>query len=145
MENLKKLSTEEILEELEHGNAIDRNTIEFIADKSEYLNSLACDITNHYGSYSKFATASDISPSHLNEFLNGKKQLGRDKLICICITLKYDIKKTRQILRCLGKTDLYCKNRRDFEILNGLQQGKSLDEINEILQKNGLNTLPDRN
>ena len=144
MDNQTKLSTEEILEELEHGNVIDLNTIDFIAEASEHLNNLACDIIKCYGSYSKFAVESDISSSHLNEFLNGKKQLSRDKLICICVTLKYDIKKTRHILRCIGKTDLYCKNRRDFEILNCLQQGKSLDEINEILQKNGLNALPDK-
>lgn len=144
MDNHPKLSTEEILEDLAHGNVIDVNAIDFVAETNEHLNTLACDIVKCYDSYSKFAIASDISPSHLNEFLNGKKQLSRDRLICICVNLKYDIKKTRHILRCVGKTDLYCKNRRDFEILNGLQQGKNLDELNEILQKNGLNILPDK-
>lgn len=142
MDNQASLSTEEILEELEHGHVIDINAIDFMPQKREYLNHLACDITKCYGSYSKFAIASDISHSHLNEFLNGKKQISRDKLICICVALKYDIKRTRHTLRCLGETDLYAKNRRDFEILNCIQQGKSLDETNEILQKNGLDLLP---
>ncbi|MDE7478990.1 MAG: helix-turn-helix domain-containing protein [Lachnospiraceae bacterium] len=143
MDKQTKLGTEEILKEIENGNTVNTNNIDFIK-RDEQLIQLSRKIMEEYGSYSKFATASDVSPSHLNEFLNGKKQLGRDKLICICIALKYTIKEARQALRCLGNTDLYSKNRRDFEILNCIQQGKSLDETNEILQKKKFETLSEK-
>lgn len=139
----EKLSTEEILKEIESGNIVDSEAVDFV-ERTEQLNQLSRKIIEEYGSFSKFAIACEMSPSHLNEFLNGKKQLSRNKLISICITLRYDIKTARQILRSLGDSDLYSRKRRDFEILNCIRQGKSLDETNEILMESGFDILDDR-
>ncbi len=98
----KKLSTEEILKEIENGNTIDTNAIDFVEPKAQ-LNQLSRAILDKFKSFSKFATACYISSSHLNEFLNGKKKFGRDKLIAICITLKYTIPETSQMLHRLGQ------------------------------------------
>lgn len=135
-----KLSTDEILKEIESGNTVDTDAIPFV-ERQEQLILLSRKIKEHYTSFDQCAHASIISPPHLNEFLNNKTQMSRDKLLCLCITLKCSIGETRQILRRLGSTDLYSKNRRDFEILNCIQQGKTLDETNEILEKNGLDIL----
>lgn len=143
MDNQTKLSTDEILKEFENGNTPNRESINFV-EQNEQLSQLYCKILEQYKSCSKFATASDLTPSQLNEFLNGKKGLGRNKLIGICITLNCTIQETRNILHRLGSTDLYSRNRRDFEILNCIQQGKSLDETNEILRKNGFTTLQEK-
>ena len=139
----KKLSTEEILKEIENGNTIDTNAIDFVEPKAQ-LNQLSRAILDKFKSFSKFATACYISSSHLNEFLNGKKKFGRDKLIAICITLKYTIPEPSQMLHRLGSTDLYSKNRRDFEILRCIKKGMTLDETNEHLLRNGLNDLYDK-
>lgn len=140
MDNQTKLSTEDILKELEKGNVVETNEIDFV-ERDAQLIQLSRNITEKYESYFQFATACGVSPSHLNDFLKNKKQFSRDKLISICIALGYDIKATRQTLHGLGNTDLYSRKRRDFEILSCIQQGKNLDETNEILQRNGLEPL----
>ena len=48
------------------------------------------------------------------------------------------------MLHRLGSTDLYSKNRRDFEILRCIKKGMTLDETNEHLLRNGLNDLYDK-
>ena len=83
----------------------------------------------------------DICPSHLHDFLKGKKNLSRDKLIIICIILKLSIQESRNILRRLIQADFYPKNERDFEIMCGIRQGKALDDINELLAQKGLTPL----
>lgn len=143
MEHQKSLSTDEILKDIENGNTPDMESIDFIEMK-EQLAELSRRIQEQYKSFSQFAAASEVSESLLNEFLNNKKRLGRNKLIGVCITLNCTIQETRDILHRLGSTDLYSRNRRDFEILNCIQQGKSLDETNEILYKNGFATLREK-
>ncbi|MDE7416638.1 MAG: hypothetical protein K2N44_10130 [Lachnospiraceae bacterium] len=143
MDNQNTLSTEEILEEIENGYTISTKEIDFVSRQGQ-LRQLHCRILEQYESCFQFATASDVSPSHLNEFLNGKKHLSRNKLIGICISLKCNVMETRNILHRLESMDLYSRNRRDFEILNCIKQGKTLDETNEILSKNGFADLRDR-
>lgn len=138
-----KLSTDEILSDFEDGITPDTEFIDFV-EQREQLTQLSCRILDQYKSYSKFADASEVSPSQLNEFLNGKKGLSRSKLIGICITLKYTIRETRDVLHRLGYPDLYSRNRRDFEILGCIKQGKSLDETNDILLNNGFDDLHDK-
>lgn len=143
MEGQNKLSTDQILKDFECGTTSDTKSVDFVEQK-EQLNQLSCRILEQYKSYSSFSTASDVSSSQLNEFLNGKKGLSRGRLIGICITLNYTIRETRDLLHRLGYADLYSRNRRDFEILDCIRQGKSLDETNEILWKNGFDDLRDR-
>lgn len=143
MDYQNKLSTDQILQDIENGNTPDTESVDFVEQK-EQLNQLSCRILEQYKSYSRFSTACDMSSSQLNEFLNGKKGLSRSKLIGICITLNYTIQETRDLLHRLGYPDLYSRNRRDFEILDCIKQGKSLDETNESLWKNGFDDLHDR-
>lgn len=135
-----KLSTDAILEQIEQGQDIGPECIDFI-EKKEVLEDLWQKILESYSSLSKFAIASYISPSHMNEFINGKKQMDRNKLICICIVLKFNIQETRHLLQRFGGFDLYSRNRRDFEILNCIKCGKNLDDTNEILRQKGLPPL----
>ena len=83
----------------------------------------------------------DIYPSHLHDFLKGTKKLSRDKLIIVCIVLKLSLRESRNTLKRLIQADFYPKNERDFEIMCGIRQGKSIDDINEILLLKGLNPL----
>lgn len=143
MDNQTKLSTDEILKDFERGTTPDIKSIDFV-EQREQLTQLSCRILEQYKSYSKFADACELSSSQLNEFIYGKKGLSRSKLLGICVTLNYTIRETRDLLHRLGYPDLYSRNRRDFEILDCIRQGKSLDETNEILWKNGFDDLHDR-
>ncbi len=143
MDNQTKLSTDEILKDFERGTTPDIKSIDFVKQR-EQLTQLSCRILEQYKSKSKFATACELSQSMLADFLNGKKELSRSKLLGICVTLNYTIQETRDLLHRLGYPDLYSRNRRDFTILDCIRQGKSLDETNEILWKNGFDDLHDR-
>lgn len=83
----------------------------------------------------------DIYPSHLHDFLKGTKKLSRDKLIIVCIVLKLSLHESRNTLKRLIQADFYPKNERDFEIMCGIRQGKSVDDINETLLVKGLAPL----
>lgn len=92
-------------------------------------------------SINKFAGMCNIYPSHLHDFLKGNKNLSRDKLIIVCIMLKLNLQESRNILKRLIQADFYPKNERDFEIMCGIRQRKSLYDINEILLAKDLTPL----
>ena len=76
-----------------------------------------------------------------DDFLKGNKNLSRDKLIIVCIMLKLNLQESRNILKRLIQADFYPKNERDFEIMCGIRQRKSLYDINEILLAKDLTPL----
>ena len=136
----EKLSTDILFQEIEKNGKVDRDKIDFIS-KDQILLELYGRSEAMPSSINKFANMCDIYPSHLHDFLKGKKNLSRDKLIIICIILKLNIQESRNILRRLIQADFYPKNERDFEIMCGIRQGKTLDAINEILVQKGLTPL----
>lgn len=136
----KKLSTDILFQEIEKSGKVDRDKIDFIP-KDQILLELYSRIEAMPSSINKFANMCDICPSHLHDFLKGKKNVSRDKLIIICIILKLNIQESRNILRRLIQADFYPKNERDFEIMCGIRQGKALDDINELLAQKGLTPL----
>ena len=63
------------------------------------------------------------------------------ELIIVCIMLKLNLQESRNILKRLIQADFYPKNERDFEIMCGIRQRKSLYDINEILLAKDLTPL----
>lgn len=134
-----KLSTDILFQEIEKNGTADKENIHFIEQEEillELYNRIAA-----VASVNKFANMCDIYPSHLHDFLKGNKNLSRDKLIIVCIVLKLNLQESRNILKRLIQADFYPKNKRDFEIMCGIRQGKNLDDINEILLAKGLTPL----
>lgn len=136
----QKLSTDVLFQEIEKNGTVDKKDIHFIGQE-EILLELYNRIAAIPASINKFAGMCDIYPSHLHDFLKGTKNLSRDKLIIVCIVLKLNLQESRNILKRLIQADFYPKNERDFEIMCGIQQGKGLDDINEILLIKGLTPL----
>lgn len=136
----QKLSTNAILEKWDSGESVDESHVDFI-DHNEMLNALYEDIISSGFSVNSFANKCLIYPSHLHDFLNGKKKLGRDNLIIVCILLNYDIPKTQRTLQGILQSSLYARNARDFQIMDGIRQKKSPEEINRILIEKSLEPL----
>ena len=128
----QKLSTDVLFQEIEKNGTVDKKDIHFIGQE-EILLELYNRIAAIPASINKFAGMCDIYPSHLHDFLKGTKNLSRDKLIIVCIVLKLNLQESRNILKRLIQADFYPKNERDFEIMCGIRQRKSLYDINEIL------------
>ena len=127
----KKLSTNDIFAKIEKGEPVDVKEVEFVSPDT-MRDKLYAKITEMPSSINHFADLCGIYPSHLHEFLKGTKNLGRDKLIIVCIVLK---------LKCTLQSDFYPKNQRDFIIMSGIKAHRSVDDINELLMNNGLSIL----
>ena len=136
----KKLSTNDIFEKIEKGEPVDVKEVEFVSPDT-MRDKLYAKITEMPSSINHFADLCGIYPSHLHEFLKGTKNLGRDKLIIVCIVLKLNLRETREVLKCTLQSDFYPKNQRDFIIMSGIKAHRSVDDINELLMNNGLSIL----
>lgn len=136
----QKLSTNAILEKWNSGESVDEAHVDFI-DHQEILDTLYQDIISSGSSVNSFANRCLIYPSHLHDFLNGKKKLGRDNLVIVCIVLGYDIQKTQRTLQGVLQSSLYARNARDFQIMDGIRQKKSPEEINRLLIEKELDPL----
>lgn len=71
----------------------------------------------------------------------GTRQPSRDSLICICVAMEMDLEETQTILKIAGFAALYPKAKRDSIIILGLNENKTVPEINETLYDNGEKTL----
>lgn len=69
------------------------------------------------------------------------KKLGRDKLLTVLINLHYDFDATQAMLQRLHMPMLYVRNKRDYVIAVCIHEGKTLDEIEDILQSKGMELL----
>lgn len=143
MEHSNKLKTNEILDSLCQNQEVNENCIDFI-DSRQLRNELSIKILNSFKSVTKFAEACGLQVSHLNDFLNDKKGLGRNRLLIVCITLKMDISETQETLKHFGQSLLYPRNQRDYLILNGIRQQLSWQDIDSILTDKGYASLTAR-
>lgn len=130
--------TDEILAQITRGISIE-DEVDFV-DGAAVLLELRSDIELR-SSLTKFANECGIQPSHLSDFFNKGKKLGRDKLLAAFISLGYDLEKTQTMLRRLGLPELYVRSKRDYQIAVCVQEGKSLDETDEILCAKGIEPL----
>lgn len=133
------LQTDKILDDIKN-NTSEASSVSFI-DAAGLRKCLADDIAASYGSRHKFATDCCINDSHLSEFLNGTKNFGRDKLLCMFLTLRYDFEKIQSMLTRFGEAPLYVRNKRDYQIAIAVRGGKTLDETDQLLMSAHLKTL----
>lgn len=139
-ETKNSLTTDEIFQKIQNGEPISKEEIEFITPEQLRID-LYNDIKKSGYSINGIATECHITPSQLSDFLNNKKQMNRDKLLSLFITLGYPVTKIKQLLIRFGYNELYTRNVRDFVILKGIKEELGLDEINERLRKETLDTL----
>lgn len=136
----RALTTDDIFEKIQAGESICAEEIDFVSPE-DLRHALYNEFQKHGYSSNQIATECGISPSQLSDFLNSKKQMSRDKLLSIFITLEFDIEKVQKSLLHFGASELYARNARDFIILKGIKEALSLDDINENLRKEHFDTL----
>jgi len=136
----RKLSTNEIFKRIHERKPVLEEEIEFVKPK-QLREKLRWEIEEAGYSISAMADECYITPSQLYDFLNGKKQMSRDKLLSVFITLGYPITKIQKLLTRFGYSELYTRNQRDYIILIGIQESVGTDGINERLKKESLKML----
>ncbi len=145
----KNYSTDEIVESIKSGNHLNPNDITFYSEEEYHadLNNISKDIQqyiesgNGRASFNEFAKETYITPSHLNQFLSGQKKMTKYYLLRIFITLGYDLNKINSLLQRFDNTSLYARERRDFVIMNGIVDKRSLDDIDSELRSLNLEGL----
>lgn len=121
------------------------NEINFNDNAHQDREKILQDIKNSGRSLSRFADECYLCHSHLYDFLNGKKQLGRDRLLVLFLNLNYSYTEICRLLRHFSQPQLYPLEKRDYVILLGMQNHLNVDEINQELERNGFTTLcPER-
>lgn len=97
---------------------------------SDYLNS---EIERSKFSKSEIIQKSGIQRNYAYQILQGTKNPGRDKLICLCIALKLDLKQTQKALTIAGEGLLYSKDKRDAIIIFSINKELNVIKVNELL------------
>lgn len=130
------IQTDKILKDIRNGN-IDDTSIDDLdsIDEAKVRAQIAKDIDAAYPSRSQFAAICGIHGSQLSEFLNGRKKFGRDNLLTIFITLRYDCNQIQDTLKHLGEATLYARSKRDRRIIKAVNDKKSLEETDQFLME----------
>lgn len=85
---------------------------------------------------------SEISSDYAYQIFSGTKSSpNRDKLISIAIGMGLSVDETSGLLKLAGLMPLYAKNLRDSIIIFGINNSRSVCEINEMLFEKGENTI----
>lgn len=131
--------TDEIFEDIINGTS-NENNIDFVEENAA-RKEIREAVEAQYPSHSQFANECGINSSHLSDFFNKGKNLGRNNALAVLINLHYDIKKTQTMLQRLHLPILYVRNKRDYLITIGIREGRTLDEIEEILQSRNMESI----
>ncbi len=126
---LKQLSNIRTLSELQTF-ADAAEGAEYTLNFHEYLNDL---IQSSPLSASEVIRRSGIQRNYAYQILNGTKKPGRDKVLALCLALNLPLEETQRALTIAGESVLYPKNKRDSIIIFCINQGKSVQEADELL------------
>lgn len=140
-----KKSTEELLQEIKDCDGI----CDYLADNTEELcqNSLSAYLQGLLQKYEikksvLFRRAGQEGSNYGYElFRSDVKSPSRDLLLTICVAFPLTIDETQTALRLADCAVLYPRNRRDAFILFAIKEQMSVDQLDEMLEANGLKTL----
>ena len=138
-----KKSTGELLTALSKASSIDeyiRNNEPYFIDQtiSEHLIQLLDEKGLFKSEVIKKSELSDITAYHI---FSGKRNPSRNTLLCIAIAMGLNEREIDGLLKLARFIPLYVKDKRDSIILFGIQQGKSVAEVNTLLYDTGEDTL----
>lgn len=133
--------TDDIDKLLANGVFPDKNEIDFNPNAEQDRNRILQDIQTAGYSLSQFADECYLHHSHLYDFLNGHKNLSRDRLLTVFLNLRYEYNEICRMLRHFHQPQLYPRDSRDYLIIICIQKKLSVDEINNELERNGFATL----
>ena len=140
----KSYNTDEILEHVRSGAPLPPSQ-EWVGPSAMDDRAKICsDIQEQYGSMLRFSKECAISQAHLSEFFSGKKQMKRDALLRIFVLLHYSLPTVNRYLLHFRVSGLYVHDRRDYLIADSIHRGSSLQEIDQLLYEQDLETLSPR-
>ena len=84
---------------------------------------------------------SNYSYYYFYEVINGKKIPSRDKIVSLILAMHLELEDCQTALRYCGKSALYPKLERDSVLIYAISHCFSLQETNELLDKEGLQLL----
>ncbi len=84
---------------------------------------------------------SGLERTYCYHILNGTKEPGRDKILCLCIAAQLNILETNRSLKSAHLPQLYVKDNRDAIIQYALQKQLTISETNDLLSKHKLTIL----
>lgn len=84
---------------------------------------------------------SELSEVYGYQIFSGHRKPSRDSLLCICIAMNLSLEEVQSILKIAGLAMLYPKNKRDSIVIIGINNKRSVSDINTVLYDNQLDTL----
>lgn len=81
----------------------------------------------------QIADAALLSHPYAYQVFSGKRNPGRDILICITRVMDLDLDRTQKLLRLANKGELYPRVRRDAAIIFGIHHRYSLTQMEDFL------------
>lgn len=90
---------------------------------------------------SALAKRACISEVYLHQIFSSRRLPSRSRLLCLCFGLGSTVEEAQQLLRQARLAPMYPRDRRDAVILYGLGHALSLEEVNDKLFAENLDTL----
>lgn len=138
------LSTEVALEQMENSpDALPKEDEINFWDEKEIRQEIAADITNNWKSVNLFAKEACVDRSLLVQWLSMNKNMNRDRILCVLITLygkqEDSLKRINNVLKALYNIDgLHIHSARDYTIFSGIRNHLSIDELDMQLREKNL-------
>lgn len=107
------------------------NIMEF--SKRDVANLLTALLKTKSLSKAETARRSGISTVYLHQVLSGRRQLSRNRLLCICLGINATLEETQQLLQQAVYAQLHPKVKRDSIIIYGVLHKMNVSEVNDKL------------
>ena len=128
-------STDELMDILQNANSTqvldevlnDIKTPSFV----DYMNDI---LRERDISIAELQRRSAIARTYMYQIMDGSRNPGRDKAICIALALELDITETTRVLKLTGNSILYPKNRRDAIIIYAINNKLTVADCNRLLE-----------
>ena len=143
MRTLKK-TTSQLWETLTNNNSIDKYIEE---NKEEMIETDLCSYLNLLLESCKYTKSEIFKRGNLQQsygyhlFAGTKNNPSRNHLLQIAFGMELDLEKTQRLLRVCGLSELYPRNKRDSIIIYCINNGHSLEECFEMLEKNNCDPI----
>ena len=76
----------------------------------------------------------DFNYCYFYDIVNGRKIASRDKVIRLILSMRLTTDDCQEALRISGRSALYPRVRRDALLIYGIENGYSVDQMNQLLQ-----------
>ncbi len=114
------------------GSAVDNPTLHTTLSALQQISGLTI---------AQIADAALLSHPYAYQVFSGKRNPGRDVLVCITLAMGLDLDWTQKLLRLANKGELYPRVRRDAAIIFGIHHRYTLAQMEDMLLGLGEATL----